>query len=238
MELTTVLQNLRPRGLSESAALCAELDKFLGLLARHGIQARAYTPAAVRHYESLPEAQRKTILHQFRQYAGLCEAVEDADISFRSGPDLARYVVGGLGMKGPRNFFELIGGEDIVEVYNTEGVQIFRNFVFYEHCSYTLLELISHPWYELLERHASITNEIGKLIGLVLGDCNQMIPSTVGPHTMREIFSEEQRMFVAQFDRFAPLFSGAGKKAGFICSGKLSYVPHDPEGVAFITSRA
>jgi hypothetical protein len=238
MESTSIEFNLRPRGPSEAAALCAELEKFSWLLARHGYQTLAYNPSAVKHFESLPETQRSAILRQFRQYASLCEAVEDAQVSFRSGPDLARYVVSGLGLNGPKSFFELLGSEDIVEVYNSDGVQIFRNFVFYEHCSYTLLEIISYPWYELLERHEAVTREIGEHIGRVLGECNDVIPSTVRAHTMREIFSEEKRMFISQFDRFAPLFAGPGQKAGFICSGKLSYVPHEPDSLTFLTSRA
>jgi hypothetical protein len=238
MEIAPSIQTRNFPRNSETAAICAELDQFVGFLAKYGHRARPYREGSIAHFNSLEPIQRRTILANFRAYADLCASIESAGVSFKNIPDLARFVVGKLGLNGPRSFFEGLGSENIVEIYNSEGVQVFRNFVFYDFCSYTLLDLISYPWFELLERHASVNEKIGKLIAEVMGDCNDVIADTLGPHNMRELFSEEKRIFRAQFVCFAPLFEGPGVKKGFICSGRLSFIPHDPQAVSFISGRA
>lgn len=223
---------------AETTAICAELTCFVTFLGKHGHLARAYRPSSVARFDSLPPQQRQTILAEFRNYAGLCASIESEGISFEDSPALASAIVNKIGLHGPRSFFENLGSDDLVEIYNSAGIQIFRNFVFYDFCTYSLLDLISYPWFELLERHSAVNEAIAEHIALVMGDCNDVVPSTIAPHNVRELFSEEQRMFVAQFGSFAPLFGGAGQKNGFICSGKLRFVTHNPEGVTFLSGRA
>jgi hypothetical protein len=229
---------LKPEALRlnpETISICTQIDAFTGLLRKHGQTVKGYTPSGVQHFNSLEKSQRETILRQFQAYSELCIQADAEGISLRDNKELSMSILKKLGVASPKNFFEHLEEQDIVEIYNTEGVQIFRNFVFYAHCSYTLLELLSHPWYELLERHGSMTKIIGEHIQVVLGDGNETIPSTVPAHTMRELFSEENRMFTSRFKHFAPLFAGAGKKTGFICSGSLSHIPQEsPATVTFM----
>lgn len=218
----------------ETIDLCRETQRFSELLQRHGYNVKSFTPASVLHFDALEQKQRASILDQFQKYSGLCFEAEQQGVTFRDNRQMTTHILKKIGMVAPKDFYDRLELEDIVEIYDLNGVQIFRNFTFYEYCTYTLVELISYPWYELLERHSSVTESIGGHIMAVLGDCHDTIPSTVPFHSVRELFSEERRLFGSRFKFFAPLFAGPGQKKGFICSGALSEIPHDPQTIAFI----
>ncbi len=218
----------------ETIQICQQMDRFVTLLRKHGYEAKSYRDSSVIHFNSLEQTQRETIFRQFQKYSDLCAEVDSQDFSFRASKELTARILKKIGVVAPVNFFDTLDQGDIVEIYDANGVQVFRNFDFYEHCTYTLLDLVSYPWYELLERHESITGIIGGHIQTIMGNCNETVPSTVPVHSMREIFSEEKRMFYSKFKYFAPLFSGPGKKTGFICSGALSHIPEAHDNVVFM----
>lgn len=220
---------------NETAEICTEIDLFIGLLNKHAYRAKGYSLASIQHFDSLEKMQQENILKQFRKYSELCFELSLNGVSFHDNKKLTNMVLKKIGMVGPKNFCETLESEDIVEIYNTDGVQIFRSFSFYDYCSYNLLDLISYPWYELLERHTSITESIADHIKIVLAsDCNNAITSNVPLHSIRELFSEEQNVFTSRFNFFAPLFVGAGSKTGFICSGRLQNISHSPGSIKFL----
>ena len=61
-----------------------------------------------------------------------------------------------LGLRPCSDVFNLMTEDRVVEIYSNEGIQIFRNFAFYEFCSYSIEELYCGHWTELFDRSSEM----------------------------------------------------------------------------------
>ncbi len=62
-----------------------------------------------------------------------------------------------LGLTFPSDFLSRLQRDDVVEAYNMNRMQIFRNMRFMEISTYSLLEVLSYEWTQLFERSSHIT---------------------------------------------------------------------------------
>lgn len=84
----------------------------------------------------------------------------------------------------------LIGPDDVVEVYDQSSTQLYRSLNFFQTSGYSLEDLLFNEWYVLWERPQSV---IAKLMGgmqsLLKGE-KDFLPFDVPTHTVREIFQD------------------------------------------------
>lgn len=94
----------------------------------------------------------------------------------------------------------------VVEFYDMTGVQRFRNFNFFDICSYTLEDIFTKPWFSLYERDESITAAIVESsTKLFTKEIEYSIPTLVPDHDLIEKKSERQNYIRMHLDRFIPL---------------------------------
>ncbi len=119
---------------------------------------------------------------------------------------------------GLHSKFELedyISEGDVIEVYTSENVQVYRNLVFFRLCTYSLLEIMTREWYELYERPEFVTVKLMAQIREALENELPVVPK-IPTHIMVEKISDERRRFLTRFKGFLPLHDAAGKCCAFI----------------------
>jgi hypothetical protein len=88
-------------------------------------------------------------------------------------------------------FEEKIGADDVVEIYDQNFFQLFRNPPFFQHCSYTILDLALAEWFELYERPKFITEILLNLGSQLLND-GGVQKMSLDRHLLKERFSRKR----------------------------------------------
>lgn len=128
-----------------------------------------------------------------------------------------------LGATYNSDFLDKISGDDVIEGYDRNRFQIFRNMRFMEKSGYSLLEILSYEWPQLFDRSPLITNKMITYCDQVLWDENRTILFDIPKHYLRELRSREQLMFEISFRYLSPLFSGPNQPLGLVgtCAVKM-----------------
>ncbi len=130
--------------------------------------------------------------------------------------------------------FEKIKENHIIEIYDRENIQIFRNFNFFDVVSYTLEDVLCRPWTELFirenpEHSASILNAVEKFYSA------EEVNVTSLEHVGTQRLSEQDSPFNLKVDLIvnyvAPIYFADRSAAGFVAieTGELACVM--PENV-------
>ncbi len=136
------------------------------------------------------------------------------------------------------DFSNLIGDEDIVEGYDMNRRQIFRNLRFMEITNYSLIQLLSHDWPMLFHRAKEVNDILMKQAEQDLWTGNVTIKSVAPRHVTRELLCTPAQACEVFHKYFVPLYSGPNRPGGVlsVCEGKTLdiEVSVDPDRVAFL----
>ncbi len=114
--------------------------------------------------------------------------------------------------------FNLIDGEDVIEIYDQRQIQIYRNVKFCKICSYSLLDLAVHSWAELYEKPAFVAAAAGAKVQEVM-TADKTLSYDIEPFIQREvlIYAKTRRTFLVKPKYLSPLVSEMnGRIAGFV----------------------
>lgn len=141
-----------------------------------------------------------------------------------------------MGVQFPSDFLKKLDRDDLIEGYDMNRIQIFRNMRFMETSSYSLLEILSYEWPLLFARASAITDKIISHCDELLWSANRTIPVHVAKHWIHEIRSAERQVCEVTFKYMTPLFSGPGKPAGVIatCQARAIEVDTQRDNLAFV----
>lgn len=142
--------------------------------------------------------------------------------------DFFRVCMQSLYLSYPKDCLDHFTSADLVEGYNFDRLQIFRNLQFMEYSNYSLLEILSVEWPKLFERSAAITDEMIKYCDETLWAENRTIAFNIPAHYMRELQTSERQMYEIRFKHLSPLFSGPNKPFGILGTCKCRLIPTDP----------
>lgn len=82
--------------------------------------------------------------------------------------------------------FSHIGPDDFIEVYNPQGIQIYRSWNFFKFCRYTIDEVLSNHWIDLYERPEFVERKILDLMPSFFSKSSAMIPFNIAEHVVTE----------------------------------------------------
>ena len=141
-------------------------------------------------FSILPEAQRKASF----QVLDFMEHLVDVSITEKINPlrdqQLTWYAMGKLGLKIPSNLFSWISDTDCVEIYTDQGIQLYRNFHFFQFSSYSLEDHLTYPYFELYKRPQWLEEEMGKMVALCFQHIEEPLPISVPDHVCVETRSQ------------------------------------------------
>ena len=149
-----------------------------------------------RDFMGLSPQRRRTIIEQLRNYTAILSAASKDGISLIGEKRLAWFAMRLLKLVPPSGFLDLIDDGDYFEIYNADGLQIFRNLEFYKLISYTIAEIAVYRWDQLYSRAAHCHSQIVELC-FKRGFSGDKTPYqiTVEDHETCEAMSKEARMF-------------------------------------------
>lgn len=130
----------------------------------------------------------------------------------------------------PSDIIDKIGDGDVIEIYNTEFIQVFRNLNYFDISSYSLVEVFTHQWDELYERENPGIGQqmMGVALSVISGQAKSTFVCPVDPHVLKERFSEEQLRLSMIPGYVSPLFDRDHKLVGAIFTSKVEIL-NEPE---------
>jgi len=182
-------------------------QKVAMLLASEGIHRKAYAEN-LPHFGLLSVVQKEDVIQQLSFYADLCQEQMSEGYSLKDSPVFTWRALQKLGLVPPSELFSQITNEDIVEVYSAENRQLFRNFNFFEVCSYSLEELHSIEWWNLFQHDGAITQVIYENIQKIFkGEMKSSFAPDIEHHHVREACSQDRLLMRYDIRLMSPLFS-------------------------------
>ncbi|MBT4760553.1 MAG: hypothetical protein HOO06_02545 [Bdellovibrionaceae bacterium] len=204
------------------------VKRFSLLLKRYDVLINAYTPYSLSHFYNLPLGKQQEIYNNFKYYSDFCYEIHNSGVSLKDNVKTLRAAFNTLKMRTSDSFLTNIVDTDLIEIYNMEGRQIFRNFRLFEMSSLSLLELISNEWPELFERSLDVTEHIHKHITQALSGQQDLISmENVPTHLMRERMTDVKIAHFVNFKFIAPVYTGPEKIENFIISSGSKKVEDD-----------
>ena len=109
----------------------------------------------------------------------------------------------------------LVEATDVIEIYDFNNTQIYRNLEFLRVCSYDLLKVMTSEWWMLWDRSEKALDDLRRCVGLVY-DANGPIELNIPQFLTREK-SAERRAFLTRFKWFIPLWKpGQSRPEAFV----------------------
>lgn len=179
---------------------------------------------------SLPlEFQKKAVL-SFQFYVETIQSMLKAgEIPTNSKKFLWR-ALQSLGLVPLDTLFAQISDDDIIEVYSSEGIQIFRSFSFLESISYTIEDLIVYPWHDLFIREAKITELlIDQAVRLFNREILETRPNEINyDHIIVEANSIEKKTLNSRFGIVSPIKSKTPSSISYFATTFKMFEPKTP----------
>lgn len=145
--------------------LLNELATFTENINRFGVGLCPYDIRSIRKLHTIPLNRKYSLIEQYQLlnswFLRMNEDLDPEEIS----PELADQYLADLTLKHHKmrileDFWRTLQKDEILEVYDKNMIQIYRNFNFYKYCSYSLLEISVTEWFELWERSEFIMKRI------------------------------------------------------------------------------
>lgn len=213
------------------------VNDFQSHLSRQGIAKRAFSPGGLQAFQACSLSQQESFVRQLRSYLDICLGLEEMGLSaLRCTRNTLAAVGLRLRVTIPGEFVEALGDEDIVEIFDYEGNQLYRNLSFFEISDYTIDDFFGRTWDYLYERSSVVTRQIFEKVARTATE-RKCIPFGVPEHYMRERATEKRKIVKVSLKYLAPLLHGE-RAVAWIASSTASEVvgQTDPavEGVQFI----
>lgn len=186
-------------------------DAVVTLCARYEVQVRSYANPELPLFSALSPAAQEKALRGLRTYLASLKMVEDHDEDLRDDQRSLWYALSTLGLLPPSQLFSLFKSGEVIEIYDMEGFQIWRNFNFLKICSYTLEEMYSIEWHRRYRRSSEKSQECLEKIGLLMSQKSpEIYNALIGEHILEETESRERLMLSARHDWLIRLNDRAG----------------------------
>lgn len=154
-------QNLKESFIEESlraVSYISQSNKYI----------RPFVNESLPYFSAHSEIGKSAILANLRLFNQVCENVVASGESVLDSRVMLWHVLRLLDFIFPSDLFDYITSDHLVEVYDFNNIQIFRNLKFFDMTSYCLEELLCRPWIELFSREdqsqiAKITEILSKM---------------------------------------------------------------------------
>lgn len=246
--LQTILNNdeLLTQGLSTgtAAAIFKEISELHQMLQQVGIETRPYTQKALQGLYHADETKKQRILNDLKNWKNILLSSE-ADFKEVNECRLAIQALKYFNFKVKnRDWIEATHPDEIIEIYNPEGIQLYRSLNFFKTCGYSLLDLYVNEWFILWERSSQVIEKIHEVVEQTLSGNKTNTKVDIGPHLIRETYDDgttqpfEPRTAVVEFSDIYPAFDNdsANEIIGFMITskGRVISVGDDALTVGFI----
>lgn len=189
--------------LNESFKSLAQ--KVCMLFATEGVHRKPYLQG-LPHFEVLSLEKKQEIVRSLTFFKELCEEQVSEGYKLRDNSTFVWRAFRKLGYVPRSDVFNYLTDDNLVEIYSADNKQLYRNFKFFECCTYTLEELYSLEWWHLYERDPQETMKTFEICSkLFSGEITESFVPGLGPHFLKEINSSEKRECFMEIQLISPL---------------------------------
>jgi hypothetical protein len=206
------------------------LHRFSELAEQDGVKVSPNHGDQPTCFLALPPEKQTAVLENFSRYLQVCEEAASHRESLSQNRQLLWRMFSRLGVHPTSDLMDHIDNKEVIEIYDADYVQIFRNLKFFEFCSYTLDELLCRPFWELFRRDETLTPKLLERTAKVFsGEIQGVHWWKVGLHAVDEIESPSKYRGIVEYRLISPLFDSAGKIISFVNTFEiLSYTKMVP----------
>lgn len=228
-------------------ALNRALDQLNRALKAHGLPQNDPTPEAVLRYQQKQANERADILNGITVYTDI---LINSIYRQQMNPELPLQEMEFLRMRQAAEEFHLrilddnlhnyIEEDDVVEIYDSQDRQIYRNLRYCQLCSYSLLDVAVHNWQELYDRPKLVIERIVARATEIIVTNSLTRPFQIPRHILREklIYSQTLRTFLINLKYVSPIMDlKTGKRVGFICIGTAEKI-HEVNNTSILNPRS
>lgn len=211
------------------------VKQFQLFLSRNGINKRAFSDGGLENFKSLPRIEKERYFKQLRDYYLVCQDLESEGLDTLRNPKKALESLSfRLDISVPDEFIDQLTGEEIVEIYDFEGNQLYRNLTFFEISDYTIDDFFGRSWDYLYERSSAVTNIIIQHIEKVakMKSCMRLEGPT---HYMRERATANRKIVKVTFGYISPVLRDGTAVAWIASTTAQEVIPKTSEESECIT---
>ncbi|MES2965676.1 MAG: hypothetical protein V4760_17475 [Bdellovibrionota bacterium] len=190
-------------------------------LGRYGLTTRAYLDPSLPRFRELAPIQQRNALDQLKVYLQSIELAEANGDRFDDTGRALWYALSALGLVPPSNLFDQIPAGSAIEIYDSENIQIWRNWEVMRVCGYTIEEIHCLEWHRRYERDPAITAQCFELVGRLMAATSDIIVPDVPGHDILESCSQERFHLSVRFQLAARLNDRQGKTVAFLLASEV-----------------
>lgn len=206
------------------------LEEISSTLFSLGVKVKPYHSPCLDHYSHLSNSQKKLSLSDSTKYLESLTASEfSKENEITEHPDRGEALWLALrffGLRPTSDLFENLTLDDSIEVYNSAGIQIWRNLRFMEVCSYSLEEIFCYTWQERYNRSDEATNQIINLISKFSPSSPKSVHCQI-KNVLYEVFSEKKLVIDVTHKLLSPVFNSANQVGGFVVASKVKIISNN-----------
>jgi hypothetical protein len=219
---------------------CSRFREIAGqitaLAAAVDIRIVPYFSESLEHFSKLDSSDRQNILNSLEIYLNVYQAVYNEGASLLDSHRVIWNALAQLKYRPTSDLFTYVNSGNVIEIHDTNFVQVFRNLAFFRYCSYSLEELYCFKLQELYARDEIFENRLMSYIKQIFAGIKTVIKTDL-KHTIRELASKERLEILDDAEYMAPLFSmdGGNHVVAFITieNAKIK----NPENFSFLSKK-
>lgn len=119
------------------------------ILKSQGILKKPFLEPSVPHFSALPQNKAEVITHHLRIIVEVYQECVASESKIDTKKALWRFFAK-TGITPDATVMDKIESHNVVEIYNTEHISIFKNLVFFDKISMNIEEIFCLPWWELM----------------------------------------------------------------------------------------
>lgn len=184
------------------------------LLNQYDLNVRPYRSSADLAFSKLPQEVKVKYFTHFKAYYEILSETHHSGKDLREAKHLLWNMLNRLKYRVTDDILSRIADHQIVEIYNLENIQVFRNLPFFKICSYSIDEIVSLPWWQLYKREDAISQLIFQYASKVLnGETTETVAPEVPLHLLEERDSFGRHKMNVTVEWMSPLKSALNGNA-------------------------
>jgi len=174
-------------------------------------------------YDLQPISVKTKIFEGFQTYSNILTSSIEYAQNHNREKSLVWGALRSLKLRFDDHLFERLLDDDIIEIYRSDNLQVFRNLKFHEVCSFHFPELFIKQWPELFNRDSFITNQILSAAQAAFqnSDLEPISTQHIPEHDLVEISYPEGLKMKMKLKTLYPLSDASGKIAYILAVSRV-----------------
>ncbi len=198
-------------------------EQISNAVSAYGVHLKPYNSHGIQEFLSKESTDQFQILTNLKNYTQhLIEAVSNNVRLVGDNRKHAWFAMRNLGLRPPNDLFDRIDQRDMIEIYDTSGIQVFRSIELYNYMSYSFSEIFCYTWKDLFSRDNFVLNRMSTTVSDVLsGKIQGCIHPQFPTHCAHEIFSEKKIWIKMESGIMSKVLRPDGTIGGLIYTFKI-----------------